>query len=139
MPSVLVKYESKVPTRRKVSCTKLAGAPLSVTVPVIVPTGRKVWSSVVVAPTVTPMNAASLKLVALFAHCTGEFQSRRLKLRYRDAKKQIHFCHTLNNTVIASPRILIPLLECHQQPDGSIRIPTALRPYLGGREVLGKL
>jgi seryl-tRNA synthetase len=67
----------------------------------------------------------------------GEFQSRRLKLRYRDARNQIHFCHTLNNTVIASPRILIPLFECHQQADGSIRIPPALRQYMGNREVIG--
>jgi seryl-tRNA synthetase len=68
----------------------------------------------------------------------GEYQARRLKLRYRDARKQIHYCHTLNNTVIASPRILIPLLECHQQADGSIKIPAALRPYVNGREYIGK-
>ncbi len=68
----------------------------------------------------------------------GEFQARRLKLRYRDGRKQIHFCHTLNNTVIASPRILIPLVETHQQADGSIRVPAALRPYLGGREIIGR-
>ncbi|MEZ6194341.1 MAG: serine--tRNA ligase [Planctomycetota bacterium] len=65
-----------------------------------------------------------------------EFQARRLELRYRDGEKKVRYCHTLNNTVIASPRVLIPLLECHQQKDGSIRIPAALRPYLGGREVL---
>lgn len=66
-----------------------------------------------------------------------DYQARRLKLRYRDADKKIQFCYTLNNTVVASPRILIPLLECHQQKDGTIRIPPALRPYLGGRERLG--
>lgn len=66
-----------------------------------------------------------------------EYQARRLMLRYRDARKNISYCHTLNNTVIASPRILIPLIENHQQADGTIRIPTALRPYLGGRETLG--
>ena len=48
------------------------------------------------------------------------------------------FCHTLNNTVIASPRALIPLLENHQQPDGTIRVPKALQVYLGGREILGR-
>jgi seryl-tRNA synthetase len=48
------------------------------------------------------------------------------------------FCHTLNNTVAASPRILIPLLENHQQRDGTVRLPPALRQYFGGREVLGK-
>lgn len=66
-----------------------------------------------------------------------EYQARRLMLRYRDARKNIQYCHTLNNTVIASPRILIPLVENHQQADGTIRIPAALRPYMGGREVIG--
>lgn len=66
----------------------------------------------------------------------GDFQARRLNLRYRDEDGKIHFCHTLNNTVIASPRILIPLLELNQQADGSITIPAALRPYLGGREAI---
>lgn len=65
-----------------------------------------------------------------------EFQARRLKLRYRDTDKKMRFCHTLNNTVIASPRILIPLLELHQNRDGSVRIPCALRPYMNGRETI---
>lgn len=59
----------------------------------------------------------------------GEFQARRLNLKYRDGNK-IKFCNTLNNTVIASPRILISLVECHQQKDGSIRIPDALQTYM---------
>ncbi len=67
-----------------------------------------------------------------------EFQARRLKLRYRDGAKKVHFCHTLNNTVIASPRILIPLLELYQNRDGSVTIPPALRPYMGGRERIEK-
>ncbi|MCP4379387.1 MAG: serine--tRNA ligase [bacterium] len=61
-----------------------------------------------------------------------EFQARRLSIRYRDADGKVQFCHTLNNTVIASPRILIPLLELNQNSDGSINIPSALRPYMGG-------
>ncbi|MDI3256439.1 MAG: serine--tRNA ligase [Kyrpidia sp.] len=65
-----------------------------------------------------------------------DFQARRSGLRYRDADGQLRYCYTLNNTAVASPRILIPLLEVHQQEDGSIRIPEALRPYLGGREWL---
>ncbi len=65
-----------------------------------------------------------------------EFQARRLNLRYRDAEGKVRVCHTLNNTVIASPRVLIPLIENHQQKDGSIRIPEALQPYMGGLEVL---
>ncbi len=63
-----------------------------------------------------------------------DFQARRLNLRYKDANKKNIFCHTLNNTVIASPRILIPLLELYQNADGSITIPTVLRPYMGGKE-----
>ncbi|HSW46372.1 MAG TPA: serine--tRNA ligase [Phycisphaerae bacterium] len=66
-----------------------------------------------------------------------EYQARRLKLRYRDRNKNIHYCHTLNNTVIASPRVLIALVENHQNADGRIRIPKALRPHMGGREVIG--
>ncbi len=60
-----------------------------------------------------------------------EFQARRLKMRYRDADGTVHFCHTLNNTALATPRILIPLLENHQQADGRIRIPKALQHYMG--------
>jgi len=66
-----------------------------------------------------------------------EFQARRLKIRYRDKDKNVRFCHTLNNTVIASPRILIALVENLQNPDGTIRIPQALQPYMGGRRVIG--
>lgn len=62
-----------------------------------------------------------------------DFQARRLNMRYRDGGGKTQFCHTLNNTVIASPRILIPILELHQQADGSIAVPEALRPYMGGR------
>ncbi len=61
----------------------------------------------------------------------GTFQARRLGLRYRAAGK-IHYCQTLNNTLAASPRLLIPLLEINQQADGSIKIPLVLQPYLGG-------
>ena len=61
-----------------------------------------------------------------------------LNLRYRPEKGKPLFCHTLNNTVAASPRILIPLLENHQNADGTVNVPERLRPYLGGREVLGK-
>jgi len=64
-----------------------------------------------------------------------DFQARRMNLRYKDpATKKNIFCHTLNNTVIASPRILIPLLELYQNADGSVTIPQALRPYMGGKE-----
>lgn len=65
-----------------------------------------------------------------------DFQARRLNLRYRDADGKVRHCHTLNNTVIASPRILIPILENYQNADGSVTVPEALRPYLGGRETI---
>ncbi|MHC4741373.1 MAG: serine--tRNA ligase [Planctomycetota bacterium] len=68
-----------------------------------------------------------------------DFQARRMNLRYKDAatKKNV-FCHTLNNTVIASPRILIPLLELYQNADGSVTVPEVLRPYMGGKETITK-
>jgi seryl-tRNA synthetase len=67
-----------------------------------------------------------------------DYQARRLKLRYRDAEKKVRFCHTLNNTVAASTRLLIALMENHQQPDGTVRVPAALQPHVGGRAVLGR-
>ncbi|MFA6132983.1 MAG: serine--tRNA ligase [Phycisphaerae bacterium] len=64
-----------------------------------------------------------------------DYQCRRLDLRYRDAEsKKVTVCHSLNNTVVASPRILIPIIELYQNADGSITVPTALRPYMGGVE-----
>jgi len=60
-----------------------------------------------------------------------EYQARRLNLRYRDADGKVRFCHTLNNTVIASPRILVALLENFQAADGSVRVPEALVPLVG--------
>jgi seryl-tRNA synthetase len=67
-----------------------------------------------------------------------DFQARRMNLRYKNEQKKNVFCHTLNNTVIASPRILIPLLELYQNADGSITIPEVLRPYMSGREKITK-
>jgi len=69
-----------------------------------------------------------------------EFQARRMNLRYKDpvTKKNV-FCHTLNNTVIASPRILIPIMELYQNSDGSITIPKVLRPYMNGMEEIRKV
>ena len=68
-----------------------------------------------------------------------DFQCRRLNLRYRGESTggKTAFCHSLNNTVLASPRFLVPLLEMHQQADGSVSIPAALRPYLGGDARIG--
>jgi seryl-tRNA synthetase len=60
-----------------------------------------------------------------------DFQSRRLNLRYKDAEGKMRFVHSLNNTAIATPRVLVPIVENNQQADGSIRIPLALRKYMG--------
>jgi seryl-tRNA synthetase len=68
------------------------------------------------------------------SNCTT-FQSRRLNIRYRDADGRTQPVATLNGT-LATTRWLIPILENHQQPDGSVRVPKALQPFLGGRDVL---
>jgi len=65
-----------------------------------------------------------------------DFQARRLNIRYKDRDGKKLFVHTLNNTAIASPRILIALMENHQNKDGTINIPKALQPFMGGREIL---
>ena len=65
----------------------------------------------------------------------GDAQARRLKIRV-SAGKNKYFAHTLNNTVVAPPRMLIAFLENNLNEDGSVRIPEALRPYMGGQEVI---
>ncbi|MBU2213760.1 serine--tRNA ligase, partial [Patescibacteria group bacterium] len=67
----------------------------------------------------------------------GDFQARRLNIKYETKDGERKFVHTLNNTCIASPRILIPLLEIYQKEDGSITIPDVLRPHMGGQEQIG--
>ncbi|TXK86054.1 serine--tRNA ligase [Paenibacillus sp. N3.4] len=66
-----------------------------------------------------------------------DFQARRSGIRYRDQHGELRYCYTMNNTAVASPRILIPLLENHQRSDGTIYIPQALRPYMRGLASLG--
>ncbi|MBR2131099.1 MAG: serine--tRNA ligase [Oscillospiraceae bacterium] len=66
----------------------------------------------------------------------GDAQSRRLKIRVKGEDGKNYLPHTLNNTVVAPPRMLIAFLENHLQADGSVTIPEALRPYMGGKEVL---
>ena len=62
-----------------------------------------------------------------------DWQARRANLRYRDEKdEKVKYIHTLNNTAVATPRILIPLLENHQLESGAVKIPKALQPYMGG-------
>ena len=60
-----------------------------------------------------------------------DFQARRLNIRYRDSEGKLKYCYTLNNTVVASPRILIAIIENYQQADGSIKIPKVLIPFIG--------
>ena len=67
-----------------------------------------------------------------------DWQARRTNLRYRANDGKMRYCHTLNNTGIATPRALVPFIENHQQADGTVRIPVKLQPYLGGKKVIGK-
>jgi seryl-tRNA synthetase len=61
-----------------------------------------------------------------------DWQARRANLRWRDAERKVRFVHTLNNTALASPRILVPLLENHQTEDGRVRLPAALQELMDG-------
>ena len=65
-----------------------------------------------------------------------DWQARRSNLRYRGSDGKVRFAHTLNNTALASPRILVPLLENHQTADGRVKLPAAMRELMGGTEYL---
>ena len=65
-----------------------------------------------------------------------DWQARRANLRYRDTDGTVRFAYTLNNTAIATPRLLAALVENYQTPDHRVRVPEPLRPYLGGRDLL---
>ena len=67
----------------------------------------------------------------------GDAQARRLGIRVKNKQKGNYFAHTLNNTVVAPPRMLIEFLENHLQEDGTVTIPEVLRPYMGGKDHLG--
>ena len=66
----------------------------------------------------------------------GDAQARRLRIRYKDESGKMQLCHTLNNTCVAPPRMLIAFLENNLQADGTVRIPQVLQPYMGGTKVL---
>lgn len=68
----------------------------------------------------------------------NDFQCRRSNIKYKDENGETRYCFSLNNTAIASPRILIPLLELNQNPDGSVNIPEVLIPYMGGMTKIEK-
>ncbi len=65
-----------------------------------------------------------------------DFQTRRLNIRYKDDEGKLRFAHSLNNTAIATPRVLVNILENNQQEDGSIIVPKALVPYMNGVEII---
>jgi seryl-tRNA synthetase len=65
-----------------------------------------------------------------------DWQARRANLRYRDTRGAVRFAYTLNNTAVATPRILAALVENFQTSEAQVRVPEVLRPYLGGRELL---
>jgi len=67
----------------------------------------------------------------------GDFQARRARIRFKEAKEKARFVHTLNGSGLALPRTLIGILETYQRADGRIDVPAVLRPYLGGAETLG--
>lgn len=67
-----------------------------------------------------------------------DFQTRRLNIRYKNEEGKMQFAHSLNNTALATPRILISVVENYQEADGSIRIPEVLQKYMGGRTVISK-
>lgn len=67
-----------------------------------------------------------------------DFQTRRLNIKYRDTDGKTKYCHSLNSTAIPTPRVLVSLVENYQQEDGSILIPEALRPYMGGASLIQK-
>jgi seryl-tRNA synthetase len=64
-----------------------------------------------------------------------DYQARRMNLRFKDAEGKNRFCHTLNGSGLALPRLFAALIESYQQPDGSIRIPEKLQPYFGAAEI----
>lgn len=65
-----------------------------------------------------------------------DFQTRRFNIRYKDEDGTMRYAHSLNNTAVAGPRILVSLIENFQQADGSVRIPEPLQKYMGGQEVI---
>jgi len=74
--------------------------------------------------------------VSSASNCT-DFQARRANARYRPEEGgKTRFCHTLNASGLALPRVMIAIMENYQQEDGSIVVPEVLRPYMGGREVI---
>jgi seryl-tRNA synthetase len=77
----------------------------------------------------------SIREISSISNCEA-FQARRLQARFKNAQGKNELVHTLNGSGLAVGRALVAVLENHQDADGSIRLPVALRPYLGGLDVL---
>ncbi|MDA7922315.1 serine--tRNA ligase, partial [Verrucomicrobiales bacterium] len=65
----------------------------------------------------------------------GDYQARRMRLRFKDEDGKNRFCHTLNGSGTALPRLYVALVESCQQPDGSLKLPEALVPYFGAETI----
>ena len=76
------------------------------------------------------------RIIASFGSSLKDGQARRANVRYRTADGEVRFVYTLNNTAVATPRLLAAVLENCQLADGTLRVPEVLRPYLGGRDTL---
>jgi seryl-tRNA synthetase len=90
-----------------------------------------------VSATGSPASSSAAPLLGAFgeissASSCADYQARRLGIRYRHGPKDNRFVHTINATACAVPRVMLALLETHQQADGSVRVPLCLQPYLGG-------
>ena len=84
------------------------------------------------------MNAVQATSLILSCSNLGDAQARRLNIRVAGEDGNKYLAHTLNNTVVAPPRMLIAFLENNLQADGSVKIPEVLRPYMGGQELITK-
>lgn len=67
-----------------------------------------------------------------------DFQTRRLNIRYKDKEGKLRYAHSLNNTAAATPRLVTVIIENYQQPDGTVKVPDVLVPFMGGKRVIGK-
>ncbi len=85
---------------------------------------------------VRTLECCSGDLADLKVRSLGDAQARRLKIRVNGGKNNKYFAHTLNNTVVAPPRMLIAFLENNLNADGSVNIPVVLRPYMGGKDII---
>ena len=93
------------------------------------------WSTRKWSPRPVRTSSASLTSVSSCS-CFTDYQARRLNCRFRDADGKTKLVHTLNGSGVALPRLMVALLEQHQNADGSVTIPEAIRPYMNGQERL---